>query len=71
MAEVRIVFEVPVVVTVDLENHDVTRVNVADETSGPWLEGYDEAYNKPKGGQVRRAIEIAGDAMWPAWEFGW
>lgn len=67
--EVKLVMSVPVIVTVDLQERNVVEVVVFDEAPSDWTETYTDS-GRPKGGQVRRAIDIAGEAMWPAWGFG-
>jgi hypothetical protein len=69
MMEVNLVMSVPVIVTVDLQEHNISQVVVFDEAPAEWTEAATDS-GRPKGGQVRRAIDIADEAMWPAWQFG-
>ncbi len=68
--EIKLVYQVPVIVTVDLKEHDVTQVVVFDEASSVWESAETATYGRVKGGQARRAMEIADQAMWPRWQFG-
>ena len=73
MAEITLVYSAPVHVTVDTEAAEVTEVHVDDESSllqrnrVGFPETDDEADEFK---DVLLAARIAGDAMWPEWEFG-
>jgi len=55
-----VVYMVPVIVEVDLETGLVERVNVDDEN----------ARLDPDAGNDPASVQVAENAEWPAWEFG-
>ncbi len=67
---VTLTYLVPVIVDVDLNEHNVTNVVVFDEAPSDWESATVDQNAPAKGGQARRAMEIADEAMWPAWQFG-
>lgn len=72
MTTIALEFMVPATVEVDLETGEVVHVSCWDTESGPYVGAYDrDTFRKPKGGQVRRAIEAADNGqMWPSWSWG-
>lgn len=66
MAIVELEYVAAVIVEVDTETGEVVRVNVDDE--GSHLSEHDRESTDPNTVAARNIAE--GDAMWPAWEFG-
>jgi hypothetical protein len=65
--EVQLSYSVPVLVTVDTEAQEVTRVEVLDE-SVQLSRVYDDAAEELTK-KEREALDIAETSDWPAWEF--
>ena len=65
MAEVTLVYMVPVYVDVDTDEGVVLSVNIGDET----VEHPNEDWLDAEEGR-RAAYEVAERAVWPSWEFG-
>lgn len=65
---------VPISVVVDLETGEVERVVVEDDRSS-WDSpptGWDQdTTGNPTDEHFAKAIALADDAIWPAWQFGW
>jgi hypothetical protein len=67
-------YTVPVQVLVDTETGEVQRVVVIDDSidSDPatYTVDYDTLAPLSRD-EARKAYELAGQAMWPSWDFGW
>ena len=75
---VRLIYDVPVSVIVDLDTGEVNRVVVEDEDTK--LTDPTEAFDHDADDQALRvddteviqaAADIAETKLWPRWEFGW
>lgn len=63
----------PIYAEVDLDEGDVVRVVVDDESPSVRPEVLDDALHPvPVNSEVKEAaLRIAESAMWPSWEYGW
>jgi hypothetical protein len=61
----------PIYAEVDLDERDVVRVIVDDESPSQPVEVLDTSL-APVASDIRAvAIEVAESSMWPSWDYGW
>jgi hypothetical protein len=68
---VSISYSVPVMVTVDLETKEVTRVRIIGEGITADREGFSEnaeTFGRVRESDEQRAYDVAENADWPGWE---
>lgn len=61
----------PIYAEVDLDEGEVVRVVVDDESSSQAIEVLDDALDPAGPGVGDAALRIAESALWPSWDYGW